>query len=73
MCMCVCSWAGPINNIISNRDKVYVNNNDKLQIFFTVYYSKSQSHSKNVLQWESRSVLTLDMHRIFISRKCCAI
>ncbi len=43
--------AGPINDIISNRDKIYVDNDDKLwTLLLDMDWSKSQSHRRNMRQ-----------------------
>ncbi len=45
------SRAGPINDIISNRDKIYVDNDDKLwTLLLDMDWSKSQSHRRNMRQ-----------------------
>ncbi len=45
------SRAGPINDIISNRDKIYVDNDDTLwTLLLDMDWSKSQSHRRNMRQ-----------------------
>ncbi len=51
MLCCVGCRAGPINDIISNRNKIYVDNDNKLWTFLLdMDWSKSQSHSRNMRQ-----------------------